>query len=463
MAAGSSRLVTMLSTGLSTGRWVGIGAFLVAASVHTATMVGASQMPPVASLLERDSAPVDGTIELDLEADEFAIVGPVQVPDVEPPKQEPERVASIEEATTPPAEPDEEDVGEPPQVVQNTPQPLGVAPPITTTTDETATDETATPGAANGSAPPGAAATEGPPAAATGPVARSGGYGDLSDEYGDSTPSAPPPGVGTGSLLSEFALAPVAAAPTTTPDGKIVTGATVNNVLNGTVQSQDKKKGITFPGAGVVSGTVTTAVRALPLPHNARGTIEVTIAPGGKVTSARVVSSSAGDASAWDGAAKAIQGSLAGQTLDLGDAKDKGATVRVSVTQRHVYPTGTAKGADIKPVCANQVINDLVDSADNKPASPTEGTTIPLLTDENGRPCIPIGVSAVADASNIGAKKHIEVQASMDVTITGQKDLPVDIRPVNTDAPWVNTGKEGPKPTLPQKMRKRISDKKKKK
>lgn len=448
MAAGSSRLVT--------ARWVGISAFLVAASIHTATMVGASQLPPVGSLLGGSGALPEDTIEIDLEEEQLALVGPVQQPEPDPQPQPDPDAASA----TPDDVAEEEEEEPTPQVAQATPQPLGVAPPSATTTDQTATDETPTPGAPNGSAPSEAPATGGPTPGAIGPVARAGS-GDLVDEYGDSTPAAPT--LGTGSILSQFALAPIAAAPTTTPDVGIVTGATVDKVLNGTVQAQDKKKGITFPGAGVVSGTVTTAVRALPLPHNARGTIEVTIAPGGKVTSARVVSSSAGDAGTWEGAAKAIRGSLAGQTLDLGDAKTSGAVIRLSVTQRHVYPTGTAKGADVKPVCANQVINDIIDSADNKPASPTEGTTIPIFTDEHGRPCIPVGVSAVADASNIGANKHIEVQTSMDVTIPGQKDLPVDITAVNTDAPWVNTGKAGPKPTLPQKMRKRISDKKKKK
>ncbi|MFO0611185.1 MAG: hypothetical protein U0414_01260 [Polyangiaceae bacterium] len=442
MATGSSRLVT--------ARWVGIGSFLIAASIHTATMAVAARMPPIQHLLgvapEREAA-----IDLDLDSEELATVKPV----ASPKELEPERP---KEPDAPPAaevEREEEKVA-PATVARVAPQPLGVAPPEVASEDPEGTDESAPAGAPNGAAPPGAPVADGAP----GPVAR-GGSGDLVDEYGDSTPG---PAFGSGSVVSQFALGPVAAAaPTAIPGAAPVTGATVDRVLNSTVQTLDKKKGITFPGAGVVSGTVTTAVRSVSLPHNARATIEVTIAPGGKVTSTRVVSASAGDAGAWEGAAKAIQGSLVGQTLQLGDADKTGAVVRLSVVQKHVYPTGTAKGADVKPVCANQVINDLIDSADNKPASPNEGSTVPLLTDEHGRPCIPIGVSAVADASNIGAEKHIEVQTSMDVTIPGQKDLPVDMAPVNTDAPWVDTGKAGPRPTLPQKMRKRISDKKKKK
>lgn len=449
MALGGSRLVTP--------SWIGGVALLVALGIHSATIAGASQLPPIESMLGGSGSQAEDAIDLDLE-EEAAFVGPVQTPAPEI-KEEPK----ADVAAAPPEQEEDEDVeeeDEPPKLAAASPQPLGTAPTETPSGDEDAEDEVPTPGSAEGSAPQGTPATGAPAPGAPGGLARYG-IGDNVDEYGDPTPS--PTGFGTGTIVSQHALAPADAASTTTPGAKVVTGDTVNNVLNGTVTAQDKKKGITFPGAGIVSGTVTTAVRALPLPHNARGTIEVTIAPGGKVTSTRVVSSSAGDAGTWDGVAKAIQGSLGGQTLDLGDASGTGAVVRLSVTQKHVYPTGTAKGADVKPVCANQVINDVIEGADNKPADPKEGTTIPIFTDEHGRPCIPVGVSAVADASNIGANKHIEVQTSMDVTIPGQKDLP-QVSPVNTDAPWVNTpGKEGPRPTLPQKMRKRAADKKKKK
>lgn len=442
---------------LVTPRWLGAVSLIVAAAIHGGTMAGASQLPRVSSWIAAGwTTTPTGAIDVDLEPEELATVGPVPLP---------------EEAAAPPRETPAEQPEE-----ERAPETSAARVATATTQSATVTDDAAdaddegddedevaarADGAGSGTAPA-VPLNDAPNAAAPqGGLARYG-IGDGVNEYGDPI-VGPNVGLGGDLVVAQHALAPADAAPTTTPSARLVTGDTVNGVLNGTVQAQDKKKGITFPGAGVVSGTVTTAVRALPLPHNARGTIEVTIAPGGKVTSTRVVTSSAGDASTWDGVAKAIQGSLAGQTLDLGDVSSRGAMVRVTVTQKHVYPTGTAKGADVKPVCANQVINDVIDAADNKPADPKEGSTVPLFTDEHGRPCIPVGVSAVADASNIGANKHIEVQASMDVTIPGQKDLP-EVTAVNTDAPWVNTpGKEGPRPTLPQKMRKRAADKKKKK
>jgi hypothetical protein len=47
------------------------------------------------------------------------------------------------------------------------------------------------------------------------------------------------------------------------------------------------------------------------------------------------------------------------------------------------------------------------------------------------------------------------------VLVDGKEALPLDIKPVNKDI--VDTGKGGPKPVLPQKLRKQKRDREKKK
>lgn len=308
--------------------------------------------------------------------------------------------------------------------------------------------------------------------AAAGPAP--GGAVAPADEY--SAPGGPEwgpslgiPGVSAGvpgglGLAGAIAMdnASGVAAPTTTPAAPKADKGKANEVLSSSLVGQDRAKGIDLPATGVVVTAVSTATRAVPVPHNTRASFEVKLGPGGKVLGVRVVSSSGGDAAGWEAAAKSVAGSLAGQSLALGDASKTGATVVVSVTVKHVFPTGTAKGADVKPVCANQIINDLADSLeDNKTAGPTE-STVPIFTDENGRPCIPIGVGGTADAANIGATKQIQVQASSKVLIGGKEGM-TDVKPVNKDPFWVPSTKEGPRPVAPYKMRKFKRDKEKKK
>lgn len=235
-----------------------------------------------------------------------------------------------------------------------------------------------------------------------------------------------------------------------------------NRVIASTMRTQDKKSGLSVPAAGIVAGAAASAARSVPAPHNTRATFEVRLGPGGKVLGAKVVSSSAGDAAAWDAAAKTVAASLAKQSLSLGaDGDRSGVTIRVSITQKHVFASGTAKGAEIKPQCANGFINEIVDATDKGPA-PTGEPKVPMFQDENGRPCIPVGVGGVSDAANLGSQKQITVQSSYQVIFPGEVDLPADMAPVNTDAPWVDRGKAGPRPTLPQKVRKQLRDKEKK-
>lgn len=318
-----------------------------------------------------------------------------------------------------------------------------------------------------GSTAPALEPPAGPPGSASGgaggsPLPSSDEYSDpgASSEGVPSSLAGLVPGIG---LSNRIALenAEAKAAPTNAPAKARVRADQANEVLSSTLRGHDRDKGIDLPATGVVVGAVSDATRALPVPHNTRASFVVKLGPGGKVEGVRVSSSSAGDAASWSSAAKGVAAALAKKQLALGDASKSGATIVVSVTVKHVYPTGSSKGADVKPVCANQIINDLADSLDDKPAAPAGGN-VPIFTDENGRPCIPVGMAGSADAANIGATKQIQVQASSKVLVAGKEALP-DVKAVNTDPFWVPSLKDGPRPVAPQKMRKYQRDKEKKK
>ena len=262
--------------------------------------------------------------------------------------------------------------------------------------------------------------------------------------------------------LNEAAAAPAAPteikAPTSSPQ------KAASESVQSTLIGSDKKVGIDLPATQVVVGAVATATRALPVGHNTRASFEVKLDGSGKVTSVRVLKASGGDAATWSGAAKAAAASLNGKQLGLGGAKGVGATVTVDVKVRHVFPSGSAKGADVKPVCANQIINDIAEAASSgKTKDAGETAKVPLFTDENGRPCIPVGVNVVSDETNIGATKQIQVQTSSRVTVNGRGALPAELQAVNKDPFWVKSSSDAPRAVAPFRVRKFQREREKKK
>jgi hypothetical protein len=331
-----------------------------------------------------------------------------------------------------------------------------LAPRVAARTDarETSTPGDAVPSPAQGE----------PSEPATGEPPREGRAVLPPDDY-----DTPPPLEGGGPLGLGWMVpslvqdGPAEAAPTKAPAARKATSDDAERALSGTLATRDKKVGITVPGAAVVASAVNEVARSVAVPHNTRATFEVKLSRDGRVAYSKVVSNSGGDAAAWDAAAKAVASQLAAKKLDMGGQPSaEGAIVRVSVTQKHVFPTGSQRGANIKPVCANGILNEIVDATNKQPAKPAEGT-VPLFQDEFGRPCVPVGVGGIADVSNFGAQKQVQIQSTFTVTTPGELALPTDVHAVNTDAPWIERGKEGPRPTLPQKVRKRIQDKEKRK
>ncbi len=422
-----------------------IGAFVIALGVHVVLLRAAGSLQGSNLLFDRSGGAGDA-IEVDVLSDDAPRA---EVPPREAPPAEEARVAAV----------DREEPQQQPAAAATDPS---AADPSRAAVDP---EEAAQPEEAAGAGD--APAAEAPAAAAAAEPGALPAPGSA-DEYG-APPEAPPPGpVGPGApptwaMPGGLDLGPGPAAPTQAPRARPVDAAAPAEAVASTLRDRDKAVGITMPSTSVVTSAVSVATRSVPVPHNTRATFEVKLGPGGKVVSSRVIKHSGGGKAQWDAAAKSVAASLAGQNLELGDAAKSGATVIVNVTTKHVFPAGTSKAADVKPVCANQIINDLADSMDKSAGGTNTEPVVPLFQDENGRPCIPIGMAGISDTANIGAQKQVQVRTSAEVIVAGKKALPSSIQRVNKDPFWVDTGKPGPRPVMPFKMRKHKKDKEKKK
>jgi hypothetical protein len=313
---------------------------------------------------------------------------------------------------------------------------------------------------------------EGSAPAESGPVKPAPGT-PSPDEYGslpspDLAPDSAPivPGL-SGPLWSIPGVVPSTAAPkpapTTITAAPTVPSDVASRVLSGTLHSHDKALGIDVPAAGVVAGSVADALRHSAL-TDVKGTFEVKLSGDGNVESVRFVGSNDGDASQWAAVADAAKRSLAGRSLQMGPDK-QGVTVVVKVESKVQYPAGTQKRVDVKPVCANEVIEQMAAAIEGamqpggvvRGVRDDQGKFIPYdeLDDERRtRFCIPIGIRAVVDPANIGAHMTNVVSSSFQVKRAGEQALPADAAmPIDRGAPWmpVAQGKTRPPPPPPKK------------
>lgn len=336
------------------------------------------------------------------------------------------------------------------------------------------------------SAPPGEGEKAGPAAAAaaaaTGgspapPEGSPPGEGSPSDTFSPLEGPAPITGLGgTPAWAIPGVLGPSAspaAAPTAAPAARPVDSNIAGQVLSGSLQKKDHAIGIDLPAGGVVASTIADAVRASEAPPDSRATFEVRLGPAGDVLGVRVVSSSAGNAATWERVAKGAGAALRGRGLSMnGDAASKGATVTVKIESKLVYPAGSKEKYDVQPVCANEVIEELLegigtppggdgargpikDPAVNRP-DPSKERADPDADERRLRFCIPIGIKGKGDLSNLGAHMQTVVRSSFKVVVPGSKQLE-DVKLVDQRAPWSK-----PDPNKVQKIRqKRIKKKKK--
>lgn len=387
-----------------------------------------------------------------IDTSETAAPTPEPAP-AQPPPVEPEPAKPTDRADATPSPTDRDTPRAPSAVLASPPDPATDT--ASTEAEALAAEATAAVDVSPaGPSAPGAATSD-----ARAPAASPGSSGAsewAATEAADGVASLLPKGPGLD-LAAELAIAGATprAAPTTIDGSKVAADKAANEAVKSTLIGADKAVGIDLPATQVVVGAVSTATRALPVAHNTRASFEVKLDGSGKVTSVRVLKASGGDAATWSGAAKAAAASLSGKDLGLGGAKGVGATVTVDVKVRHVFPSGASKAADVRPVCANQLINDVAEAATSgKTKDAGDGEGVPLLTDENGRPCIPVGVTGVTDETNIGATKQIQVQTSSRVTIGGKKALPADLQKVDKSAFWVKSQTGAPRPVAPFRVRK---------
>lgn len=333
----------------------------------------------------------------------------------------------------------------------------------------------AAPGARSGVEPapaPGAPNAEGRP----GSPGQAPSEGPPGDSFSPVEGAAPLTGLGGTPVWSiPGVLGPAAApraAPTVAPGARPVDRNIAGQVLSGSLHKKDQEIGLDMPAGGVVASTIADAVRGSEVPKDVRATFEVKLGADGRVLGVRVVSSSAGDAGSWERIAKNAGAALAARSLTMsGDAAAKGATVTVKIESKIVYPAGSKVKYDVAPICANEVIEDLIDGlstpidpgrgpindpAANRPDPSKETAAEPGAEERRRLFCIPIGVRGSGDLSNLGAPMQTVVRSSFKVVVPGSKQLE-DVKEIDQRAPWSK-----PDPNKVQKIRPKWKKKKKK-
>ncbi|MGK3997683.1 hypothetical protein [Sorangium sp. So ce1024] len=415
------------------------------------------ERPPRAAAQPAGAAPGAGEPEQAAEVGKAAPEEKTQAPS---PGAAAAKVAAVERARPAPAAP-EAPAAEPRSAPEAAPPEL----PAPSAEPPRAAAEAPAPAA---EAPPSAAETPAPVAEAPAPAAPPG------DEYGGPPPAAPPaagggialaPGLGAPLWTVPGALpGPEAApaAPTAAPLPRPVDPAIASKVLSGTLHNKDKSVGISVPAAGVVASTLADTVRASAAPLDARATFEVKLGADGQVLGVRLVSATAGDGPTWERIVSEAKGALAGSALQMGPDRTP-VTVTVKVQSKVQYPSGSKKKPQAELVCAEEVLEKLQQAMENpnqlgEPRGERNDGAPPVVDmDEEERKrrfCIPIGLRAKGDLSDIGAHRYNVVSASFAVKREGERALPhEDILPVDTRVPWAP--KDPKKMKLPPRPKKK--------
>src|SRR5262249_48337571 len=140
-------------------------------------------------------------------------------------------------------------------------------------------------------------------------------------------------------------------------------------------------------------------------------------------------------AESWDRAAKSAAATLSKRGLAVNEHEPVTVVVKVETSQR--YPAGTDKRIDVKPVCANEVIEQIADALQD-PASAGKG---PVAEDDKRQKfCIPVGIGGKVDPSNLGTHLQTIVHASYSVVRGGDVALPSSAAmPLEDRAPWLGS------------------------
>jgi hypothetical protein len=133
-------------------------------------------------------------------------------------------------------------------------------------------------------------------------------------------------------------------APTTIAAGPPTDPKLAGRLIADAVREKDRKLGLDLPGAGTILSIVKDAVRGSNTPEFAKATFEVRIAPGGRVKSVKVLSSSAGVLGDWNAVASTVSGRLASNNFPLPESFAAGAIVTVNVISQLQMPDGSVSG-----------------------------------------------------------------------------------------------------------------------
>ncbi|WP_437756191.1 hypothetical protein [Sorangium sp. So ce1389] len=392
----------------------------------------------------RTAAPAPPAASEPEQASEVGKTAPADKTQASPPGAVAAKVASADRARPAPAAPPEpasepRDAPEPPAPVAAAPAPA---------------------------AEPPAPVAEAPAPAPTAPPA---------DEYGGPPSAGPPPAAGGGVALAPGLGTPLwtvpgalpgpgapQAAPTAAPLPRPVDPAIAGKVLNDTLRGKDRSVGISVPAAGVVASTLADTVRSSAAPLDARATFEVKLAADGQVLGVRLVSATAGDGPTWERIVGAAKGALAGTALQMGPDKAP-VTVTVKVESKVQYPSGSKKKPKPELVCAEEVLEQLQQAMEDPSqlgrlgGAGRDGAPPAANMDDEERKrlfCIPVGLRAKGDLSDIGAHKVNVVSASFAVKREGERALPhEDILPIDTRVPWAP--KDPKKMKLPPRPKKK--------
>ena len=98
----------------------------------------------------------------------------------------------------------------------------------------------------------------------------------------------------------------------------------------------------------------------------------------------------------------------------------------VTVESKVTLPSGAKEKAEVKPVCADDVLRALAD--------PTGELT--RLDPKAELPCIPVGLGVAVDLADIAAKRKRIVHTTAKLDVPGEKAL-IDPKEVDTRAPWL--------------------------
>lgn len=172
------------------------------------------------------------------------------------------------------------------------------------------------------------------------------------DEYGSLPPSGRDtgaiPGLGTGPLWSMPGMIPETGRPKPAPTSIAAARPTdpklPGRIISDVMRDKDRQLGLDLPGVGTIASVVKDAVRGSNTPEFAKATFEVRIAPGGRVTSVKVLNSSAGVLGDWNAVASAVSGRLSSNNFPLPEAFAAGAIVTVSVVSQLQMPDGSVSG-----------------------------------------------------------------------------------------------------------------------